>query len=81
MENKVYTIGDIEESLIKLDNICDEKGLDIDEVISQNARLEELNGDFNEMMAGGAIPESAFDEVICSEMCEEIEKLINSLNK
>lgn len=78
-----FTIGNIEDALTKLESVCDEKELDLDETISQygSEKLDSLYMNFNEMMAGGAIPESAFTHAVCVEMCEELEKVIEKLNK
>ena len=80
---KKFTIGDIEETFMELGNVCNEKDLDFDDVISQygSERLTDLNMSYDEMMAGGAIPESAFTPEICYEMCLEINKVIEQLNK
>lgn len=80
---KEFTIGDIEEVLTKLGDICNDKGLDFDDTISQNGseRLDSLYMNFNEMMAGGAIPESAFTHEVCVEMCEELNKVIEKISK
>ena len=63
--------------------ITNEKGLDFDDPLSQTGseRLDSLDMNFPEMMAGGAIPESAFTHGVCVEMCEELNKVIEKISK
>jgi hypothetical protein len=82
-KTKVHTLGDCEEYLMKLGKVCDEKELDFDEVITKygSKELDSLYMNFNEVMAGGAIPESAFTHEVSFSMCEEIQKVIDKINE
>ncbi len=81
-EKKVYSMGDIEEMYMKVEEVCIPKGLDANEVILEKADSETINlyDHYTEVMAGG-LPEDICDDGFSRSLCEGLQKVIDELEK
>lgn len=81
-EKKVYSMGDIEEMEMKLEEVCNPKGLEIHDAIYENADSHTINlyDHYGEVMAGG-LPEDIIDDEFSRSLCEGIQKVIDKISK
>lgn len=81
-EKKVYSMGDIEEMEMKLEEVCNQKGLDMYQTISDNADSNTINlyDHYGEVMAGG-LPEDICNDEFSRNLCEGIQKVIDKIDE